>query len=199
MKLIITEKKIRNLGPCKDRLDNFLKHYPNFKGDFTSFLDLEQITPSDKIWVVIRLIPRVVLEEFAIDCASHAYAAADAYADAYAAAYAAAAAYDAVYADANAAAYAYAYANAAAYAADAAAYAAAAAADAVYADANAAAADANAAAADANAAAYAAAAAYAYAYAAAYDAVYADAKQKEHQRQIEALIWLVQDHKEEKI
>jgi len=91
-------------------------------GDFLEFLALEGIPVKDKIWVAMRVLPREIIDIFAIDCAfaatKHAayYAAADA-----AAAYAAdaASAVDAAY---------YAAAAAAAYAADAASAAAAAAA-----------------------------------------------------------------------
>lgn len=62
------------------------------RADILEFLDLKSITLSDKYWVTFRLIPRFLVEVFAIDCACEAqeyadYAAAD-YA-AYAAAYAA--------------------------------------------------------------------------------------------------------------
>ena len=148
----INTAMILELRPCQSRLDNYLQYYAQFDGTIEDFIKLPDITHQDKLWVILRLIPRFELEVFAIDCAvsvifHSAYAA---YADA--AAYAAAA-----YADA--AAYA-----AAAYA-DAAAYAAAAYADAAYAD----------------AAAYAAAA---YA-AAAYDV------DIERKRQLNVLVYLV--------
>jgi hypothetical protein len=171
VKLKINTKKIQELKPCQDRLDNWLTHYKDFSEDIVDFLSLDKITPQDKIWVAANLLPRELLEVFAIDCAfAGAYAAADATAAAYAA---------------DAAAYAAAAADAAAYAADAAAYAA----DAAATAAEAAAYIATAAATAAEAAAYIATAdaADAAATAAAATAAYA----AERERQIDALIYLV--------
>ncbi len=150
---MINKPTIELLRPCSDRLKNYLNHYSDFKGDIVEFLELENITPQDKIWVAVRIMPRLLVETFAIDCAfvvaTHAAYATDAYAaaaadadaaaaDAYAAAadaaYAAADAADTIYSAAYAYAYAAAYA-AATYAADttySAAYAYAAAADTTY-------------------------------------------------------------------
>ena len=118
MKIKINKEVIKNLKPCKDRYENYLTHYSEFSGGIEEFLDLPEISHEDKLWVALRLVPRMLVETFALDCAvsaAAAYADADAYAAAaYAAAYAAAA-----YA-------ADAYAAAAAYAAAYAAYAAAA-------------------------------------------------------------------------
>jgi len=126
----VNKKIIKKLNPCKERFDNYLKHYKNFSGDILEFLALGKITPKDKIWVTLRLFwgenDLATLQVFAIDCVFAAYAYADS-ADAADAADAAAdsAAYAAAYS-----AYAYAYAYAAAdYAAAAAASAAYAAAD----------------------------------------------------------------------
>jgi len=128
-KLIVNTLIIRQLGPCSDRWANWLHNYEHFEGDILKFLQLEEITDKDKIWVALRILPREIVEVFAIDCAfaASSYAAANAV---YAAAADAAAA-DA--ADADAAAYAADADAAAAYAA--AAYAAAYAADAAAADA----------------------------------------------------------------
>ena len=163
----ITTDIIKALSPCKDRLANWIENYPMFNGDIIDFLSLDKITPKDKIWVCVRVLPREQIEYFAVDCAVSAAVAyaADADAAADAAAYAYAYAYAAYAADAADAAYAYAYAAAYA-AADAAAYA-----------------DAAAAAADA-----AADAAYA-----ADDAAYAaaDAYAAERERQVYCLIYLI--------
>ena len=142
MKLKINTKIIKELNPCQDRLDNWLKYYSDFKGDILDFLELENITAQDKVWVSLKLLPREIVEVFSIDCAfsaaadAAAYAAdaadaAAAYAAAAYAADAAAAGYAAYAADAAAASYAaadaadYAYAAAGYADADAAAYAAA--------------------------------------------------------------------------
>ena len=124
MKIKINSEIIAALEPCKDRHDNWIAHYKDFDGDILDFLELENITATDKVWVSVRVMPRFLVEVFAIDCAFSAAAAA------YAADYADYAADAASYVAADAAAYA---ARDAAYAAaawaDAAAYAAADAAD----------------------------------------------------------------------
>ena len=177
MKYKIDTKLITQFNPCKDRFDNWVAHYDNKKFSLIEFLELENITHRDKLWVALRLMNNDTKVVFALDCSFAAYA------------YAAAASADAYAADA--------YAYAAYAAADAYAYAAYAAADAYAADAYAAAA----ASADAYAAtAAAAAAAYADAYAAAADAAYAaaayaaaaDARKQEELRQIEAIIYLME-------
>ena len=121
MKLKINTDKIKALNPCQARYDNWLKHYDNFNGNILKFLELEKITPRDKIWVSVRVLPKELVEIFAIDCAFSASYTDAAYAAVYAAAAYAADAYAAAAYAADAAVYA------AVYAADAAAYAAAAA------------------------------------------------------------------------
>jgi hypothetical protein len=118
----LTVEGIKALNPCQSRLNNFLAHYPNFKGSLVKFMKLDSITDLDKIWVAIRVMPLDELQYFSIDCvfsAAYAAYAADAYAAAYDAAYAYAAAADTAYAYAAAAAaagaYAYAAADTAAY------------------------------------------------------------------------------------
>jgi len=75
----ITTQIIKDLKPCEDRLDNFIEHYPDFKGDHEDFLLLDKITHKDKLWVTLRLMDRIDVEVFAIDCvvdATTAYAVA---------------------------------------------------------------------------------------------------------------------------
>ena len=129
MKTIIDNDVINSLKPCADRYENYLKFYAEFSGTIEEFLFLPKITHQDKLWVSLRLLPRNLVEVFAIDCAvsaqdyvaaayvTAAYVADDVADYAYAYAYAAAA--DAAYV---AGAYDYAYAAGAydyAYAADA--------------------------------------------------------------------------------
>ena len=113
--MIINKDVINSLKPCADRYENYLEHYANFSGNQDDFFELPEISHNDKLWVILRLMPRELVEVFAIDCAVSAYAHADAYV--YADAYAHAAAADAAYAHAAAAdaaaAAAAAYANAA--------------------------------------------------------------------------------------
>ena len=111
----INKQVIESLAPCTHRWENYLEHYEEFSGDIVEFLELENISPEDKIWVFARVAPRLLVEIFAVDCAfsANTYAVCAVYA-AYAASYAA---HTASYAAADAATYA-------AYAADAAANAA---------------------------------------------------------------------------
>lgn len=69
MKIKINTKVIRALQPCTDRLVHWLNHYPTFSGDIQEFLQLEHITAADKVWVALRVLPRFLVEVFAIDCA----------------------------------------------------------------------------------------------------------------------------------
>ena len=109
----LTIQDIRDLKPCYDP-DEYLPE--DWTGTVEDILLLEDCPAKDRIWVAVRLMPRFLVECFAVDCALSA-AAYDAAADD--AAYAAYAAADAAY---YAYAYAYAYAAADAYAAAYAAY-----------------------------------------------------------------------------
>ena len=103
MSIIINKEVIKLLNPCANRYENYLENYSEFNGNQDDFFELTEISHNDKLWVILRLMPRELVEVFAIDCAVSAYNVADA-----AAAYAYAAA-DVVVAAAAAAAYAYAY------------------------------------------------------------------------------------------
>lgn len=74
----VNTKIIKALYPCRDRFDNWLKHYKNFDGDILDFLSLNKITASDKIWVTLRLLlndgDSFTVRTFAIDCALAAVA-----------------------------------------------------------------------------------------------------------------------------
>jgi hypothetical protein len=141
---MITLETIKALKPCKDRLDNYVKHYSERSFTHGQFMGLKNITPEDKIWVALRLIPQAKLRFAAADIAESVLdiyeakypndnrprlaieaarnGSADAARAAYAAAYAAYAAHDAhdAHAAAHAAAYDAAHAAYAAYAAHAA-------------------------------------------------------------------------------
>ncbi len=170
MKIRVNTRRIEKLKPCQDRFENWKQLYPDWEGDITEFLRLGGITPQDKVWVAVKLMPRFLVEVFAIDCAMNAADAADA-------------------ADADAADAADAATDAATYAADAVVYTYAAYAAYVADSAYAAAATAATAATYAAYAATPAATTYAAATAAAY-AAYADAA-AERQRQVAALIHLI--------
>lgn len=79
MKIKINKEVIAAYKPCKDRFDKYLESYSNFNGDIQGFLDLSNISYKDKLWVACHIIPRSVLEVFALDCAFSTYAV---YADA---------------------------------------------------------------------------------------------------------------------
>jgi len=73
----ITLKEIRDLAPCYDP-DIYLKE--DWSGTLVDFLHIEAIPNKDRIWVAVRLMPRFLVDVFAIDCAfaSSAYATSDA-------------------------------------------------------------------------------------------------------------------------
>lgn len=54
----INKNYLESLNPCRNRYKNFLEHYPNFDGSLSEFLDLENISYHDKLWVYFRSIPR---------------------------------------------------------------------------------------------------------------------------------------------
>ena len=96
----INAKIISDLKPCRDRHMNWIEHYSDFDGDILDFLELDKITAEDKVWVAVRVMPRLLVEVFAIDCSLSAYAS-----SASAASYASSAS-SASYAAADAAVYA---------------------------------------------------------------------------------------------
>lgn len=75
MDVRVNKEIIKSLKPCADRYENYLKYYNDFDGQLEEFLDLENITYQDKIWVAVRLMPRFLAEVFAIDCAVRSAAA----------------------------------------------------------------------------------------------------------------------------
>jgi hypothetical protein len=49
---IITDDFLKSLEPCKDRLDNYLDHYSGKEFSILEFVELDNITWSDKFWVL---------------------------------------------------------------------------------------------------------------------------------------------------
>jgi len=82
MKIRINTEIIEALKPCVSRLVIWRENYKDFDGDILEFLELEKISAIDKIWVTIRVMPKFLVEAFAIDCAFSAYASSDASSDA---------------------------------------------------------------------------------------------------------------------
>jgi hypothetical protein len=66
---MITLETIKALKPCKDRLDNYVKHYSEKSFTHGQFMGLKNITPEDKIWAALRLMPQAKLRFAAADIA----------------------------------------------------------------------------------------------------------------------------------
>ena len=75
MKIKINTDIISKYNPCINRFNNWKTYYEEFDGDLQHFLALDNISVSDKIWVAVRVMPRFLVEVFAIDCAVSAAAA----------------------------------------------------------------------------------------------------------------------------
>jgi len=41
---------------------NWIEHYSDFDGDILDFLELDKITADDKVWVAVRVMPRLLVE-----------------------------------------------------------------------------------------------------------------------------------------
>jgi hypothetical protein len=52
----INSKLIKTFNPCKDRYDKYQKFYQDKEFSLRQFADLEEITSSDKVWVLARLL-----------------------------------------------------------------------------------------------------------------------------------------------
>ena len=50
----ITKQLLESFDPCPDRWENYLEHYESFEGTELEFLDLDEITGRDKLWVLLR-------------------------------------------------------------------------------------------------------------------------------------------------
>jgi len=72
----ISKKYIEQFNPCKDRWDNYLKYYKSFSGSMVEFLELENISWSDKKWVLFhedqKILSDDLMREFALICACRA-------------------------------------------------------------------------------------------------------------------------------
>jgi hypothetical protein len=66
----INKEIIEKLNPCKNRFDNFLEHYKDFDNNIEDFVLLENISYSDKIWVITNLFTKQQNVKFALKCAS---------------------------------------------------------------------------------------------------------------------------------
>jgi hypothetical protein len=68
--MTINLEKLKDLEPCEDRLENYVKHYETWEGTFSEFLELEMISDLDKVWVFayIKEIPDNIKRRFAVWC-----------------------------------------------------------------------------------------------------------------------------------
>jgi len=53
---MITTEIIKNLNPCKNRLENYLNHYRDVTFTYGEFISLNKISFEDKIWVLSKLM-----------------------------------------------------------------------------------------------------------------------------------------------
>jgi hypothetical protein len=65
----INKDIIEKLKPCKERYNNYLKHYSDFDGDLSEFIKLENITYYDKVWVFVKLTTKEQNVKWAALCA----------------------------------------------------------------------------------------------------------------------------------
>jgi hypothetical protein len=70
MKIRVNTKKLKSLYSWEYRLDNWLAHYSTFDGDIIECLALPNITTRDKVWITLNLMPRFLVEVFAMDCST---------------------------------------------------------------------------------------------------------------------------------
>lgn len=68
--MLINTQIIRKLEPCKSRFNNYLHHYESFEGTLKDFILLDNITYSDKVWVVTRLFTKKQNVKWSLLCAS---------------------------------------------------------------------------------------------------------------------------------
>ena len=65
----INLKVIKELNPCSDRYNNYIKFYRDKKLTFCQFMGLKNITHQDKLWVAFRLMTKNNIRQAAADIA----------------------------------------------------------------------------------------------------------------------------------
>ncbi len=65
--MIITQEAVKALKPCRARFDNFTTNYPNYSGTIEQFIKLENISYSDKVWVLNKILSNEVVAAWAKD------------------------------------------------------------------------------------------------------------------------------------
>ena len=65
----ITLNMIKSLNPCKTGIDSFESKYPNYKGTLVDILSMEDVGYSDKIWLATKILDKMTLVQWSLDCA----------------------------------------------------------------------------------------------------------------------------------
>jgi hypothetical protein len=66
---LITIDAVAALNPCSDRFNNFTDNNPGFSDTVESFLSLDNITYSDKVWVMTKFMTKKQKILWAVACA----------------------------------------------------------------------------------------------------------------------------------
>ena len=68
---VINLEVIKELDPCINGLNNYIKHHKDFEGSIIDFLQLDNVPVDDKFWVILReeFLPTNLIHRFAIYCA----------------------------------------------------------------------------------------------------------------------------------
>jgi len=73
---MITAEVIKNIKPSNDRLESYLNQYKNETFTYEEFIDLNEISFEDKMWILLRLmsLKNIVLfsQNVAQECARYA-------------------------------------------------------------------------------------------------------------------------------
>ena len=68
--MIITIDKIKSLDPCQSGIENFESKYPKYKNTLGHLLSLGDISYSDKIWLAAKVLDKMTLVQWSLDCAT---------------------------------------------------------------------------------------------------------------------------------
>ena len=68
-KIEINKDLLKTFNPCADRWKNFLEYYSEFNGSFDDFVDLDNCSYDDKIWVAKKVLSKNQLVHFGLLCA----------------------------------------------------------------------------------------------------------------------------------
>ena len=66
----VTIDKIKRLNPCQGGIDNFESKYPGYNNTLEHLLSLEDISYSDKIWLATKVLDKMTLVQWSLDCAT---------------------------------------------------------------------------------------------------------------------------------